>query len=204
MNDLRGLYIITDTKPGLPIEKKVEAALNGGARLVQYRDKSGDTARRLREARELAALCRRTGARLIINDDVALARAVNADGVHLGRDDGDIGAARNALGESAIIGVSCYNDFERAEQAHALGASYVAFGSVFPSPTKPDAVRAPLELFRHARQLNIPTCAIGGIDSGNIRQVRDAGADMAAVISAVFDADDVETATRKLREVFER
>lgn len=202
---LQGLYVITDTplcaQRGLV--RAVAEALAGGARIVQYRDKSPESARRLREAAELRDLCASHDALLIVNDDVQLARAVGAHGVHLGRDDTDVARARRALGADALIGVSCYNDFARARAAESSGADYVAFGSVFPSSTKPAAVRAPLALFARARaELNIPCCAIGGIDADNIDDVVRAGADMAAVISAVFGADDVKTAAETLIRAF--
>lgn len=202
---LRGLYVITDASlcASRGIEASVEAALEGGASLVQYRDKSNEHARRHREALALRALCETWRATFIVNDDVALARAVDADGVHLGCDDMNIGRAREMLGEHAVVGISCYDDFDRALIAQAEGASYVAFGSVFPSTIKPDAVRASLTLFERARhELAIPACAIGGIDRHNIRQVVTAGAAMAAVISAVFEAADIEAASRELARAF--
>lgn len=198
---LRGLYVITDrvqcARRG--VIDSVADALAGGARIVQYRDKSQDHRRRFDEALQLSGLCAAHAAILIINDDARLARAVAANGVHLGRDDPGIASTRNLLGPEAIIGVSCYDDFALAEAAARDGANYVAFGSVFPSPTKPDAVRAPLELFHRAREeLAIPACAIGGINRDNIASVVRSGAAMAAVVSAVFAADDVEAATREL------
>ncbi|HEY5718860.1 MAG TPA: thiamine phosphate synthase, partial [Gammaproteobacteria bacterium] len=146
MRPLRGLYAITDGRHGDALLDPVDAVLRGGAVLVQYRDKSGDRPRRRAEATALLALCRRHRARLLINDDVELAAAVGADGVHLGRDDGSLAAARERLGPGALIGVSCYADPARARDAARAGADYLAFGSVHPSPTKPHAVRAPLEL----------------------------------------------------------
>ncbi|HEX7047707.1 MAG TPA: thiamine phosphate synthase [Gammaproteobacteria bacterium] len=196
---LHGLYVITDAQHcaerGLP--ESVAATLRGGARLVQYRDKSNDHGRRLDEVRQLFALCEQHDAQLIVNDDVELAR--HAHGVHLGRDDMNPERARRVLGRNAIVGISCYDDFALAEAAMRTGANYAAFGSVFPSPTKPDAVRAPLELFQRAREeLAIPVCAIGGINRNNIHDIVHAGADMIAVVSAVFAADDIEMATREL------
>ena len=202
---LHGLYVITDNAlcDTQGVVASVDAALRGGARIVQYRDKSADDERRLQEARELAALCQRNDALLIINDDVQLAQLSGAHGVHLGRDDSSISDARRLLGKSALIGYSCYDDFSRARQGAAAGADYVAFGSVFPSKVKPDAVRAPLELFAMARaELGIPACAIGGIDAGNIHAVVAAGAAMAAAISAVFAAEDVTAAAAELSRAF--
>lgn len=205
-HELHGLYVITDEAlcASRGIETCVQAALDGGARIVQYRDKSDDHARRLRETTALRKLCESRRAVFIVNDDVALARASGAHGVHIGREDSDIHSARDLLGPEAIIGVSCYDDFARARRAANAGASYVAFGSVFPSAIKPDARRAPLELFDRARrELAVPACAIGGIDAWNIAQLARAGAAMVAVISAVFAADDIERQSRLLSERFE-
>lgn len=206
---LRGLYVITDAalcaRHGLA--PSVEAALQGGARLVQYRDKSTDHQRRLQEATELAALCRRHHATFIINDDVVLAGKSGADGVHLGRDDENLAHARERLGAAAIIGVSCYDDLARAQWAMENSADYIAFGSLFPSAVKPGAVRAPLALFARSRHLGVAACGIGGIDSSNIGQVVAAGADMAAVISAVFDQPslhDIERSAHALATAFPR
>lgn len=200
---LKGLYVLTDERLGEGLIEAVAAALAGGARLVQYRDKSRDKDRRRAEARQLRELTRRLGALLIVNDDPALAAEVRADGVHLGREDTDIAAARHLLGEAAIIGISCYDSLELGREAAAAGAGYVAFGSVFPSPTKPGAVRAPLELFAAAkRELGVPVCAIGGLTPANAGPVIAAGADMLAVVSAVFFAPDgnIERAARAFVE----
>lgn len=198
---LRGLYAIADTGVLAPrhFETAVTAALAGGARMVQYRDKSGDHARRSAEAAILVALCREHGAISIINDDAGLALAVGADGVHVGRDDDDPAAARERLGRDHVLGISCYNDLARAHEAIALGADYVAFGSVFPSSTKPDAVHAPLELFARARdELDVPLCAIGGITADNAAQVFSAGADLVAVIRDLFQAEDVRARAARI------
>jgi thiamine-phosphate pyrophosphorylase len=181
----------------------VAAALAGGAALVQYRDKSIDRQARLTQVQRLRALCNRFGVPLIVNDDVELARAAGADGVHLGEHDAAPGAARAALGEHALIGVSCYNSLERAEAAAADGADYLAFGSVFPSVSKPGARHAPLALFaRAAPRVGRPLCAIGGITAANAGEVIDAGADMVAIINAIFGAADIEAATRELAGLF--
>lgn len=200
---LRGLYAITP--PDLPREalvERVECALAGGARVLQFRGKHPDAARRAEEARALAAQCRRRGALFIMNDDVELALAVDADGVHLGRDDGDLAAARARLG-AKLLGASCYDSLERARAAVAAGADYVAFGSVFASPTKPAAVRAPLGLFAQARMLRVPLCAIGGITLENAPAVIRAGADLLAVISDLFDASDVSARARAYARLFD-
>lgn len=198
---LDGLYLVTDTtlcrKKG--IEQVVLAALNGGVRIVQYRDKTDDHERRKHEASALAGICSDFDAVFLVNDDVELAAEASADGVHLGKADTSIETARNTLGDRAVIGVSCYNEFSRAQSAQRAAADYVAFGSVFPSPTKPYAPRAPLDIFEQARaQLDIPVCAIGGIDSGNIAEVAAAGAHMFAVVSALLDATDITGKAREL------
>lgn len=202
---LHGLYAITDgdLTPGDGLATAVEAAIRGGARLVQYRDKSGDGPRCLREARALASLCRDHGVHLIVNDDVELASQAGADGVHLGRDDADISTARVRLGPRALIGVSCYDSLERAIAAAHAGADYVAFGSFYASDTKPGAVRAPIGLLTQARKhLGIPLCAIGGITPENGGALVTAGADMLAVIRGVFATADVTAAARDYARLF--
>lgn len=204
---LRGLYAVTDSasKERFDFETGVEAALRGGARLIQYRDKSNDHEMRVHEAHALRRLCREFDALLIINDDVELASECGADGVHLGRDDAGIADARKALGRHAVIGWSCYNDIERARAAATDGADYLAFGSVFPSPTKPDAVKAPLGLFADAASLGLPLCAIGGITHANAPAAIAAGAQLLAVVSGVFDGatpTDVEMNARGYAAAF--
>lgn len=202
---LRGLYAVTDTElsPGSRLLQSVEAAIRGGARLVQYRDKSRDGARRAAETRALLELCRGHGVPLLVNDDVELAAAVGADGVHLGKEDGEPALARVQLGPRAIIGVSCYDSLERAVAAAQEGADYVAFGSFFPSETKPGAERAPITLLTEAsRHLNIPLCAIGGITPENGKSLVEAGADMLAVIRGLFAARDVTSAARAYSRLF--
>ena len=202
---LRGLYAVTDTElsPGSRLLQSVEAAIRGGARLVQYRDKSRDGARRAAETRALLELCRGHGVPLLVNDDVELAAAVGADGVHLGKEDGEPALARVQLGPRAIIGVSCYDSLERAVAAAQEGADYVAFGSFFPSETKPGAERAPITLLTEARRhLNIPLCAIGGITPENGKSLVEAGADMLAVIRGLFAARDVTSAARAYSRLF--
>jgi thiamine-phosphate pyrophosphorylase len=191
-----GLYAITpQTDDTERLVRLVASALAGGARAVQYRDKSGDRARRRAQAGALHELCRQHGVPLIVNDDVDLALDVRADGVHLGRDDPDPAVTRARLGPGILIGASCYADLTRALTAVRGGADYVAFGSVFVSRTKPDAARAPLSLFARARaELRVPLVAIGGITPANAAEVLAAGADGLAVSSALFDAPDVEAA----------
>jgi len=205
MSRLRGLYVVTDARliPDARLTAAVEQAIAGGARVVQYRDKGADATRLHGQAEALAKLCRARGAVFIINDDPALAAAVRADGVHLGRDDGDIAAARALLGPDAVIGVSCYNQLERAQAAVAAGADYVAFGSIFPSSVKPDAVRAAPELLREAKAcLRVPLVAIGGITSANGKALVTAGADLLAVISDVFGHDDIRAAAQRIAQLF--
>ncbi|MGH8362672.1 MAG: thiamine phosphate synthase [Gammaproteobacteria bacterium] len=203
---LHGLYAITDSgaAPATPLAEAAAAAIRGGARLVQYRDKSGDAARRLREAQALLAVCREYEVPLIINDDVDLAVEIGADGVHLGREDAPLDEARVRAGPRAILGVSCYDSLERAFAAEQAGADYVAFGSFFASPSKPQAVRAPLELLYVARQrLNVPCCAIGGITPENGAALVAAGADMLAVIRGLFASADIESAARRYARLFQ-
>lgn len=187
---LRGLYGITpDGLSEADLLARVEAALASGAlRLLQLRDKSADPARRLRLAQALAARCTAAGVGLIINDDLPLALAVDAAGVHLGSDDGDLAAARAALDAhrpGLLLGASCYADLRRAERA-APYADYLAFGAVYPSPTKPHAATAPLSLFAAACPLGKPLCAIGGITTANAAPVIAAGANLLAVVSELF------------------
>lgn len=202
----RGLYAITDSKL-LSAERMVEAvalAIQGGAVMIQYRDKGDDEMRRQWEAADLSNLCRPLGIPLIINDDVDLAVDIMAKGVHLGRDDADIAAARKKLPPTGIIGVSCYNDLDCAIEAEKAGADYVAFGSFYPSPTKPDAVKADVELIRQAKEkLSIPVVAIGGITADNGAPLVEAGADMLAVISDLFGQADILGAAEKISKLFE-
>lgn len=189
----RGLYAITDT--ALTRERGVvhcvRAAVAGGAAMVQYRDKSDDARRRRAEATALLGVCRDSGVPLIINDDVALAAAIGADGVHVGRDDGGVADARARLGPRAIVGASCYHHLDLAMEAAAAGASYVAFGRVFPSRTKPGAALADATLVREARsRLDLPIAVIGGVTAENSPEMVSAGADLLAVINDLWTADD--------------
>jgi thiamine-phosphate pyrophosphorylase len=203
MPTLNGLYVITDGSTGDTLLGKVEQALRGGAALVQYRDKTTDAIRREQEASALRSLCHEHNALFIVNDDVALTKTVQADGVHVGRDDSALSAARGYLGNAAIIGVSCYNRLELALDAAAQGADYIAFGSFFPSPTKPNAPRATLALLQEARgQLDIPLCAIGGITLGNAPSLLANGANMLAVISDVFNNPAIAQQARQYQILF--
>lgn len=176
----------------------VQAALKGGCTFVQYRDKSNNDERRLKDASRLLNLCNQYNANLIINDDVQLAHTIHAQGVHLGQGDGDVKAARALLGSQAIIGVTCHDSLELAQKAIADGASYIAFGRFFPSNTKPGARPAPLDLLTQARVKfpNTTIAAIGGITTENAQQVLAAGADLIAVCHSLFAADDIEKQAR--------
>jgi thiamine-phosphate pyrophosphorylase len=197
---LRGLYAITPASgDSALLVEKVVAALEGGIAALQYRNKTAHPEQRSAEATQLRALCRSHGVPFIINDDLQLAIDVEADGVHLGRDDGDLAIARRRL-PGKILGASCYRDLALARQAVIAGADYVAFGSVFASATKPAAVRAPLSLFQH--DLGVPLCAIGGINLHNAVEVIAAGADLLAVISDLFDAPDVKSRAMQYGELF--
>ncbi len=202
---MRGLYAITpEGLMGSRLLKAVEEALEGGCRILQYRNKTSDAARRRQDAEALARLCRIHGARFIVNDDAELAAAVGADGVHLGRDDDSLTKARAMLGSDAIIGISCYDDWKRAMAAMQQGAGYVAFGTFYPSPTKPDAARADLQLLEQARrELALPVVAIGGITPENAQPLIDAGADMVAVIQGLFGRSDIRAAAHRLSALFE-
>ncbi|MEY4592405.1 MAG: hypothetical protein RIR18_1300 [Pseudomonadota bacterium] len=202
---LRGLYAITPdiTDTHLLIEQ-VQAALTGGCRLVQYRDKLTDAPTRRLRAQQLLDCCRSANATLIINDDVELALQIGADGVHLGGEDGDWAAARSALGPNRILGTSCYADLANAEKAVAAGASYVAFGAMFPSATKPNAPSASLELAGRAHhQLPIPICAIGGITVDNVASLLITGVDMVAVITNLFLAPNIAARAAEFQRLFQ-
>ncbi|WP_456412104.1 thiamine phosphate synthase [Thiolapillus sp.] len=204
MKRLTGLYAITmDGIQGKALLAQARAALEGGCRILQYRDKSGDAQRRREEALALLALCHEYRAVLIINDDLALCRQCNAHGVHLGRDDMPVAAARKILGRDKIIGVSCYDDLQRGHQAAGQGADYLAFGAIYPSATKPAAANASLALLRRAKSaLDPPIVAIGGITPENAGQVIQAGADMVAMIQGLFGQEDIRHAARKTTRLF--
>ncbi len=201
---IKGLYAITpdcaDTKDLLC---RVRLALAGGARVLQYRNKSANTALRLTQAIALRELTRELGVAFIVNDDAQLAAQVDADGVHLGMADDGIAAARAVLGANKIIGISCYNRLSLARDAVNEGADYVAFGAFFPSRIKPDAVLADIELLRLARaELTVPRVAIGGITLQNGAQLVQAGADALAIISALFDATDITATAQEFSKLF--
>ena len=198
---MRGLYAITpDIADTAELARRVEQALKAGVALLQYRNKAISKDKRLLQARELAPLARGYGVPFIVNDDVDIALAVGANGAHLGQDDGDLAAARTQL-SGRIVGTSCYADLDKAKAAVRVGADYVAFGSVFPSPTKPQAVRAPLSLFGH--DLGVPLCAIGGVTIENAPQLVAAGASLLAVISDLFEAPDIAARANQYRRLFQ-
>ena len=199
-----GLYAITpETADTALLLTQVEAALKGGAAAVQYRDKSGDVARRHEQASELLALCQCFDAPLIINDDLRLADLCGADGVHLGRDDGSVAKARVILGPEKFVGASCYQSLDLARAVQDEGADYVAFGSFSPSSTKPQAERAELALLHASRStIHVPIVAIGGITPANALALLDAGADSLAVLTALFDAPDIRAAAQAFNQLF--
>lgn len=207
MRELRGLYAIADTAilPDHRFAAAIRAVVDGGAVMVQYRDKSRAARRRRRQADELVRLCGEAGVVSIINDDIDLAIATGADGVHLGADDREPADARRQLGAHAIMGVSCYDSLDRALAAADAGADYLAFGRVFPSTTKPGGPRAGLELLATARErTGLPVCAIGGITLDRVAPVIAAGVDLVAVISDLFGAGDEGDRARAYRRAFER
>lgn len=202
---MRGLYAITDASlKGNSLAGQVELAILGGARTIQYRDKTDHQADRRNEASQILTVCRKYDVPLLINDDIQLAADIGADGVHIGKDDAQYQEARSLLGAHAIIGVSCYNQLALARQAVAEGADYVAFGRFFTSSSKPSAVQAELSLLQQARQeLDCPIVAIGGITAHNGRPLVQAGADMLAVIRGLFAAHDITAAAQDLSKLFQ-
>ncbi|OQW93194.1 MAG: thiamine-phosphate diphosphorylase [Beggiatoa sp. IS2] len=202
---LRGLYAVTDDNliPSATLVDTVERAIVGGAQIVQYRSKSKDNVLRVEQARALRTLCQKYHVMFIVNDDISLAQMVNADGVHLGMHDTLVSTARILLSDHFIIGVSCYNQLSLAQEAMDAGATYVAFGSFFQSPTKPNAVVADLGVLREARKkLTCPLVAIGGITPENAQSLITAGADCLAVIHGLFAQVNVTTAAQRYARLF--
>jgi thiamine-phosphate pyrophosphorylase len=201
---LRGLYAVTPDDPLLPrMSALVREALAGGVKVVQYRNKEAPPPLFRAQAAELLRICRAAGALLIVNDNPEIAADIGADGVHVGREDGGAARARAIIGPGKIIGVSCYDDLSIAERAIAEGADYIAFGAMFPSSVKPGAVAAPLSLLSEAKaRFDVPVCAIGGIKTGNVQSLIDAGADMAAVITDLFEAPDIAAQARAYQALF--
>lgn len=200
---IKGLYAITpDMADTDLLLQKVEAALQGGINILQYRNKAANHKLQTQQAREILPLCRQYNVPLIINDSVKLCLTLDADGIHLGADDGNLAEVRARIGNNKILGASCYNCFDLALTAQQAGASYVAFGACFASQTKPNALVAALDLFTRAKtELKIPTVAIGGITLQNATQVLQAGANRIAVIQAIFNAEDIKFATSQFIEL---
>lgn len=201
---ISGLYAVTpDTNDTVQLLLQAEAALKGGVRLLQYRNKIANKTLQYTQAKLLLTLCHRYDAKLIINDDINLCIELGADGVHLGATDGEIASARQILGADKIIGASCYNQLDLARSAQVAGASYAAFGACFVSSTKPNAPQAPLSLFTQAKnELTLPLVAIGGITLDNAQSVLDAGADAIAVINALFGAVDITNTARLYSQLY--
>ncbi len=202
---MKGLYAITDTT-NLSSEimlTRTEEILRAGAKLLQYRNKQADENTRLTEARQLADLCNQFNVPIIINDDIALAIKIDADGVHLGKSDPSIAFARGRLGNNIMIGISCYNNLDRARQATKYGADYIAFGAFYPSPTKPEAAHATPDIIQTAKQkFKLPVVAIGGITPENGQALIEAGADMLAVISGIYASETPFNTTIKYVNLF--
>jgi thiamine-phosphate pyrophosphorylase len=194
MHKLEGLYAITPKNNGSTtlLMNNVQAALRGGARIIQYRNKSTHHSLRNQVSMKLLALCEEYSAIFIINDDIELAANIGAHGVHLGKHDVDIKTARTRLGIDSIIGISCYNDQNRAEKAKREGADYIAFGSFFPSPTKPEAMPAKIPLLQYWKNQTTPICAIGGITLKRAPALIEAGADMLAIISDLWSSQNIQ------------
>ena len=207
MHRLKGLYGVTDSQlqpDDRILMGTVEHALMGGMKVLQYRDKSLDEAKRLRQAGALKVLCHQYQALLIINDDIELALAVEADGVHLGQQDDSLAKARKRLGSYAIIGISCEGSLEQAKAAVEQGADYIAFGRFFPSRTKPDAKPADITILPEAKAMfDLPVVAIGGITVDNAPDIIKAGADMVAVIHNLFSAQDIQSRARHFNALYE-
>lgn len=201
---INGLYAITPDEADTDLlVAKVEAALQGGISILQYRNKQANHKLQTQQARAILPLCRQYQVPLIINDSVKLCLTLDADGVHIGADDGNIAEVRARIGADKMLGASCYNRFDLALSAQQAGATYVAFGACFASSTKPHAPVADLDLFKQAKaQLHIPAVAIGGITLTNAPSVIQAGADSIAVINAIFNADDVKLTTQQFAHLF--
>lgn len=203
--NIAGLYAITpDLADTELLCQMVDASILGGARIVQYRNKVADEKLRLQQASALLEICRKNQVPLIINDHVELCLSIDADGVHIGGDDGNIAAIKNMIGEDKLLGVSCYGEFARAEAAEKAGADYVAFGACFASNTKPNAPRAELSLFNQVKPLNIPSVAIGGITLQNAHLAKQAGADAIAVIGELFNQAHDKATVAKIKATAEQ
>lgn len=203
-HEIQGLYAITPDEADTDILlRKVETALQGGIHVLQYRNKLANHKLQTQQARAILPLCRQYNVPLIINDSVKLCLTLDAEGVHIGADDGNLAEIRARLGTNKILGASCYNRFDLALSAQQAGADYIAFGACFASSTKPNAPVASLDLFKQAQaQLNIPAVAIGGITLTNAPSVIEAGASAIAVINAIFGAADVKSQTSTFSQLF--
>lgn len=204
-NKLKGLYGITSQEILLDNDslfEHVEHTLKGGMSILQYRNKQPERLQSIDDLIQLKDLCHDYNALFIINDDITLCAEVNADGVHLGEEDGNLQHARDLLGRDAIIGISCYNQISLAEQAAHEGASYIAFGAFYASPTKPNAATASLDLIKQAQSLDIPICCIGGISYANAKPLIEEGADMIAVISELFNFGSSQLNAEKFVHLF--
>ena len=201
---ISGLYAVTPDEADTGVLlSKVEAALQGGINILQYRNKSASHKLQAQQARAILPLCRKYNVPLIINDSVKLCLTLDADGVHLGADDGNLSEVRHRLGINKLLGASCYNRFDLALSAERAGADYVAFGTCFASSTKPTAPIASLDVFKQAREkLNVPTVAIGGITLENATSVINAGAHSIAVINAIFNATNIKLTTQQFTQLF--
>ena len=199
-----GLYAITD--PGLLPDKQmiaaVNAALKGGTKVIQFRDKHASFAQQLERARQLVDLCEQFQAQLIINDNLDLCLQSKAHGLHLGRQDGDVAQARKSLGAERILGVTCHNDLSYARKCIEAGVDYCAFGRIFPSQTKPDAPHCSIKVLEQACQLPIPIVAIGGINLDNLGQLMHTPIHCAAVIHGLFSSDHIEATARQFQTHF--
>lgn len=203
---IHGVYAITDpiAGEGGVLMERVRQALEGGINILQYRDKNGDRKRQQHEVRELLEMCQSYQATFIINDDVELAAAIGAHGVHIGKNDAALAKARERLGPDAIIGVSCYNQLPLAIAAAEAGADYVAFGRFFASRTKPDAIQAELEILTQAKaELSLPVVAIGGISPENGSKLIQHGADALAIIQGIFAQPDIKAAAQRHAALFQ-
>ncbi|MEI6869304.1 MAG: thiamine phosphate synthase [Methylophilaceae bacterium] len=201
---IKGLYAITPDMTDLnTLIQKTQSAIEGGAFMVQYRSKIHDRAVKMQQCAAILRLCREYDVPCIVNDDVEMCRILKADGVHLGENDDNIAEVRRILGEDAIIGSSCYDQLDRAKQAQKEGASYVAFGAMFPTPTKPNAPRATLELLREAKsEIEIPIVAIGGITVNNAHDVIEAGVDAIAVITSLYESNSIKETAETFLKMF--
>lgn len=202
---MKGLYVITDEKltPYDKILDMVQQALEGGAKFVQLRDKNNTDDFLFEYGLKLKQLCHQYGAYFIVNDRVELALKLDADGVHVGEEDENIEKVMEMM-RGKIVGVSCYGSVERAKQMQQAGASYVAFGSFYFSPTKPKSKTVPKEIIPQAkRELSIPVCVIGGITVERAKELVELGADIVAVISDIWTADNIKNRCLEYKKLFD-